>query len=83
MEYLRGMSLADLVLKYGPLPPGRAIYLFRQVCSGLAEAHTLGLVHRDLKPANVFVSILGGETDVAKVLDFGLVKAGDDSEGRS
>ncbi len=74
MEYLQGLSLADLVREYGPLPAGRAIYLFRQVCAGLAEAHALGLVHRDLKPANIFVAIRGGESDVAKVLDFGLVK---------
>ena len=74
MEYLKGMSLGDLVKAHGPLPAGRVIYLFRQVCAGLAEAHDLGLVHRDLKPANIFVSLLGGETDVAKVLDFGLVK---------
>jgi hypothetical protein len=74
MEYLQGLSLLDLVQRTGPLPPGRVIYLFRQVCAGLAEAHALGLVHRDLKPANVFVSIRGGESDVAKVLDFGIVK---------
>jgi serine/threonine-protein kinase len=74
MEYLEGMSLADLVRRAGPLPAGRVIYLFRQVCAGLAEAHELGLVHRDLKPANVFVAVRGGESDVAKVLDFGLVK---------
>jgi serine/threonine-protein kinase len=74
MEYLQGLSLSDLVRKDGPLPPGRVIYLFRQVCAGLAEAHRLGLVHRDLKPANVFVAVRGGESDVAKVLDFGLVK---------
>ncbi len=74
MEYLRGMSLADMVKAYGPLPPGRVIYVFRQVCAGLAEAHGLGLVHRDLKPANLFIALQGGETDVAKVLDFGLVK---------
>ncbi len=74
MEYLNGLSLGDLVRKCGPLPAGRVIYLFRQVCAGLAEAHGLGLVHRDLKPANVFVALLGGEADVAKVLDFGLVK---------
>jgi serine/threonine-protein kinase len=74
MEYLQGMSLADMVKACGPLPAGRVIYVMRQVCAGLAEAHGLGLVHRDLKPANVFLSILGGETDVAKVLDFGLVK---------
>jgi serine/threonine-protein kinase len=74
MEYLEGLSLADLVRQGGPLPAGRVIYLFRQACAGLAEAHGLGLVHRDLKPANVFVAVRGGESDVAKVLDFGLVK---------
>jgi serine/threonine-protein kinase len=74
MEYLRGMSLADLVRRDGPLPAGRVIYLFRQICAGLAEAHGLGLVHRDLKPANIFLAVRGGEADVAKVLDFGLVK---------
>ncbi len=63
-----------MVKAYGPLPPGRVIYVFRQVCAGLAEAHGLGLVHRDLKPANLFIALQGGDTDVAKVLDFGLVK---------
>ncbi len=74
MEYLPGMSLQDLVHKYGPLPVGRVIYLFRQVCAGLAEAHSIGLIHRDLKPANIFITIRGGEVDIAKILDFGLVK---------
>jgi eukaryotic-like serine/threonine-protein kinase len=74
MEYLEGLSLSDLVHLAGPLPAGRVVHLFRQVCAGLAEAHSLGLVHRDLKPANVFVAIRGAESDVAKILDFGLVK---------
>jgi serine/threonine-protein kinase len=74
MEYLPGLTVSDLVRKSGPLPPGRAVFLMRQVCGALAEAHRLGLVHRDLKPANILVAILGGKCDVAKVLDFGLVK---------
>jgi eukaryotic-like serine/threonine-protein kinase len=74
MEYLPGMNLADLVEQFGPLSPGRAVYIMRQVCKSLAEAHCHGMVHRDLKPGNIFVAILGGECDVAKVLDFGLVK---------
>jgi serine/threonine-protein kinase len=74
MEYLQGMSLVDLVRTSGPLTAGRAIYLFRQICAALAEAHAKGLVHRDLKPANIFVAVRGGDADVAKVLDFGLVK---------
>jgi serine/threonine-protein kinase len=74
MEYLPGLSSHELVAKYGPMPPARSVYLMRQVCGALAEAHNLGIIHRDLKPANILVAILGGECDVAKVLDFGLAK---------
>jgi serine/threonine-protein kinase len=74
MEYLPGLSVSDLVRQFGPMPPGRVVYLMRQVCGALAEAHRFGLVHRDLKPANILVAILGGKCDVVKVLDFGLVK---------
>jgi tRNA A-37 threonylcarbamoyl transferase component Bud32 len=73
MEYLDGPTLEDLVRDHGPLPPGRAIYLLRQLCGALAEAHAAGLVHRDLKPGNVIVARLGGACDVVKLLDFGLV----------
>ena len=75
MEYLQGMSLEDLVAGHGPLPPGRVIYLLRQACEALAEAHAAGLIHRDLKPANVFASRRGQRYDFVKLLDFGLVEA--------
>ncbi len=74
MEYLEGLSLRDLVVSHGPLSAGRVIYLMTQVCEGLAEAHAAGLIHRDLKPANLFAAHVGRRYDVAKVLDFGLVK---------
>lgn len=74
MEYLPGLSVADLVTKYGPLPAGRVIHLLRQTCDALAEAHQIGLIHRDIKPANIFAAERGGNYDVAKLLDFGLVK---------
>jgi hypothetical protein len=73
MEYLRGLSLAELVERKGPLPPGRAVYLLRQVCLALREAHAAGLIHRDIKPSNIFASRRGGTDDVAKLFDFGLV----------
>ena len=81
MEYLPGLSLSDLVLEAGPLAPGRTVYIMRQVCGSLAEAHKMGLVHRDIKPTNIIVAILGGQCDVAKVLDFGLVKIENPSDG--
>ncbi len=80
MEYLPGLSLAELIQEAGPLPAGRVIYLLRQACRALAEAHSEGMVHRDLKPGNLFVTERGGECDFIKVLDFGLVKLTQDSE---
>jgi eukaryotic-like serine/threonine-protein kinase len=74
MEYLPGLSLADLVDQYGPLPAGRVVYLLRQVCLALHEAHGAGLIHRDIKPSNIFAARRGGLDDVAKLLDFGLVR---------
>jgi hypothetical protein len=74
MEYLPGLSFDQLVEKHGPLTPARVIYLLRQVCDGLREAHRMGLVHRDLKPSNLVAAERGGIYDVAKIVDFGLVK---------
>ena len=74
MELLDGLSMEDLVWRFGPLPEERAIYLLRQVCLSLEEAHLRGLVHRDIKPGNIHVCRLGSMVDFVKVLDFGLVK---------
>jgi serine/threonine-protein kinase len=74
MEYLPGMDLQDMVERYGPLPPERAVHLLRQVCQALREAHAIGLIHRDIKPSNIIACERGGVHDVAKLLDFGLVK---------
>ena len=74
MEFLPGMNLQELVDLHGPMPVERAIHLLRQVCDGLNEAHEMGLIHRDIKPGNIFATHRGAIWDVAKLLDFGLVK---------
>jgi eukaryotic-like serine/threonine-protein kinase len=74
MEYVDGLNLGELVQQYGPLNPGRVVYLLRQVCAGLAEAHGMGLIHRDIKPGNIMLTRQAGLADVLKILDFGLVQ---------
>lgn len=78
MEYLDGVPLRRL-LRQGPLPPERALHIFEQIARGLRHAHRAGLVHRDMKPGNVMVLKGDDGTDFVKVLDFGLVKSGEDS----
>jgi len=74
MEYLDGLTLAELVEHSGHVPPGRAIHILRQVAAALREAHARGMIHRDVKPENVMLC-RRGEDDVVKLLDFGLVKS--------
>jgi hypothetical protein len=80
MELLEGIDLESIVRRYGPMPAERTVHVLRQACRSLGEAHRLGLVHRDIKPSNIVLCQQAFETDVVKVLDFGLVKRGTDIE---
>ena len=82
MEYVDGESLSAILQKDGALDPRRAIDLARQVADGLHAAHELGIVHRDLKPDNVIVTRNRAGKEIAKVVDFGIAKAMNDSQGR-
>jgi serine/threonine-protein kinase len=82
MEYLAGITLAELVAHHGPVPPARTVYILRQICAALKEVHDKGLIHRDIKPENIMLCQRGGERDVVKVLDFGIVKKLDGSVTR-
>ena len=74
MELLEGESL-EARLSRGPLPLAAAFPILDQVVRALTRAHALGMVHRDLKPENVFLTLSpDGDGEIAKVLDFGIVK---------
>ncbi len=76
MELVDGEELAEILAKYGPFSPSRAISIMRQLASLLSEVHGRGIVHRDLKPANLkLLRYAPGARQVhLKVLDFGIAK---------
>jgi beta-lactam-binding protein with PASTA domain/tRNA A-37 threonylcarbamoyl transferase component Bud32 len=71
MEYLRGITLRDLLQEYETLTPEQTMDIVEAVLSGLAAAHKAGIVHRDLKPENVLLADDGR----IKIGDFGLARA--------
>jgi eukaryotic-like serine/threonine-protein kinase len=74
MELLDGATLERIVAVDGAQAAGRVVRILGMVCGALTEAHAIGLIHRDIKPANIMLCTQGGERDVVKLLDFGLVK---------
>lgn len=68
MEYLKGVTLHQLMTDRGRLPFALFLRIARQLAEGLEAAHAVGVVHRDIKPLNVLFDIRGD----AKLMDFGL-----------
>jgi serine/threonine protein kinase len=68
LEYIEGLSLAELIQQSGRLRLDRALHIIMQVASGLEAGERLGIVHRDVKPANILIAKDG----TAKLADLGL-----------
>ena len=71
MPFVEGENLAEVLRREGKLPVARALAMARQVASGLAAAHEVGVVHRDLKPENVMIAKDGS----ALIMDFGISRS--------
>lgn len=69
IEYVPGKTLAQVVMKKGPLPVATACDYIRQAAKGLEHAASRGVVHRDIKPQNLMLMAPQG---TVKILDFGL-----------
>ncbi len=76
MEFVRGMTLADLAAKRTIDRP-TALDMLRQIAEALDYAHRAGVVHRDVKPANILVR----EDGCVKIADFGIAKMLEEAAG--
>ena len=73
MEYVKGITVAELLDRRGRLPLAATLAIATQLCDALATAHDLQIVHRDIKPANLLID----ESGVLKVMDFGIARSFD------
>ncbi len=70
MELLDGLSVGELLARYGKLSPLYAVDIALEVAWGLQAAHDQQIIHRDIHPGNVFITTAGQ----VKILDFSLAK---------
>ena len=73
MEYVKGITLKQLIRQRGILPLKIGLQIGKQICSALDAAHEAGIVHRDIKPQNILLESTG---DV-KIMDFGIARVAD------
>ena len=70
MEFVRGLTLKQLVEAGDILPTPVGLRIAKQICAGLAAAHEVGVIHRDIKPQNIIIEATGG----LKIMDFGIAR---------
>ena len=70
MEYVRGVTLRYMLDQTRRLPYSAGLRLAKQLCAGLAAAHSVGVLHRDIKPENLILESTGN----AKLMDFGIAR---------
>ncbi len=82
MELVEGVNLAHFI-NYDPcVSIDRCLWILRQTCGAIEEAHEIGLIHRDIKPQNIMICRKGQLMDLVKVVDFGLAKTMADNVAR-
>lgn len=70
MEYLRGESLLDKIVKEGTVSSSYIIQITRSLSQALRLIHESGKIHRDIKPENIILDVTGRTV----LIDFGSVR---------
>lgn len=71
MEYVEGMDLKEYIQENHPIPYKKVIDIMSQILSGIAYAHSNGVIHRDIKPHNILID----DDGTVKITDFGIAVA--------
>ena len=71
MRMIDGTDLRQVLKRFGPMTPARAVAIVRQIASALDAAHEAGVMHRDVKPENIILT----RDDFAYLVDFGIANA--------
>jgi len=71
MEYVRGVTLKDLIRQKGKIKPQKAVQIAQRILAAIDHAHKNEIVHRDIKPQNILMDRDGN----VKVADFGIARA--------
>ncbi|MBI4850563.1 MAG: serine/threonine protein kinase [Acidobacteria bacterium] len=74
MELLKGETLLGEQQRVGRIALRRAIQIITPICAALNVAHSQGIIHRDLKPANIVLHKTSDDSEVIKLIDFGIAK---------
>lgn len=71
MEYVEGESLEHIIDRVKNVHSWDAIYILKQILTGIGYAHSKGFIHRDIKPSNIIINSEGN----VKIMDFGISKS--------
>ena len=71
MEFVSGEDLKSLIRRIGQFTVSRTVFIAKQICEGLTEAHRMGVIHRDLKPQNIMIDRDGN----VRIMDFGIARS--------
>ena len=79
MDYIEGMSLYEIIKRYGALTEQKTLKYIMQIADALAYVHGRKRLHLDIKPGNIMID----NQDNAILIDFGVSKQYDEVNGEN
>jgi serine/threonine-protein kinase len=75
LEHIDGLTLKEVLRRFGPAPVEVALEIARQSCRALEYLHSRRIVHRDISPANLMLARDAEGRPLVKLIDLGLAKS--------